>query len=161
MTPGPEPAPAPSSASAPDAAQAYTVRRAPRLSAVLTLSALGGLLAALLVSVARHASPEPQVDPYSGEPVTFASTFGYLSLAFLLGALVLGLLVWLLLDRRSRSRERTVLLEPTDDPREADVTLDRHEAQALRERTSAPAAAADAAPGPTSPDTPSERTTLP
>lgn len=58
-----------------------------------------------------------------------------MSLISLLGAGVLGLLVWLLLDRRSRATTRTVVLERTDDPAAADVRLDRSAADALRSRT--------------------------
>ena len=46
-----------------------------------------------------------------------------------------GLLVWLLLDRRSRSTARTVVLERTDDPAVADVRLDRVDAGAPPART--------------------------
>ncbi|GAA3782744.1 hypothetical protein ACIPJU_02395 [Micrococcus endophyticus] len=114
---------------------AYTVRRAPRLSAVLAVAAVLGILAALVATTAIHASPTPPADPYSGIPLSFADTFGFVSLISLLGAGVLGLLVWLLLDRRSRATTRTVVLERTDDPAAADVRLDRSAADALRSRT--------------------------
>ena len=53
----------------------------------------------------------------------------------MLGTGVLGLLVWLLLDRRSRSTARTVVLERTDDPAMADVRLDRVDAGTPPART--------------------------
>ena len=53
----------------------------------------------------------------------------------MLGTGVLGLIVWLLLDRRSRSTARTVVLERTDDPAVADVRLDRVDAGAPPART--------------------------
>lgn len=135
MTSGSEPSPLP-----PRDRHEFTMRRAPRLAPVLTLAAVLGLLTALAISIATHAGPEPVVDPYSGAPVTFGSTFGVMALACLLAAALLGLLVWLLLDRRSRATERTVVLEPTEDPASADVTLDRSEADALRRRASGTAA---------------------
>lgn len=114
---------------------AYTVRRAPRLAAVLAVALALGLVIALVITTAVHGSPTPPADPYSGIPLSFADTFGFVSLISLLGAGVLGLIVWLLLDRRSRATTRTVVLERTDDPAAADVRLDRSAADALRSRT--------------------------
>lgn len=134
MTSGSVPSPGTPSPAAPspDAARdqhTYTVRRAPRLAAVLTVAALAGLLAALAITAAVHT--QPVLDPYSGAPLTFGNTFGYTALACLLGAGLLGLLVWLVLDRRSRAAARTVRLERTDDPAEADVSLHRAEVDAV------------------------------
>lgn len=114
---------------------AYTVRRAPRLPAVLAVALALGLLIALAITIAVHSSPTPPADPYSGIPLSFTDTLGFASLLSMLGTGVLGLLVWLLLDRRSRATTRTVVLERTDDPAAADVRLDRSEADALRTRT--------------------------
>ena len=94
-----------------------------------------GLLIALVITTAVHASPTPPADPYSGIPLSFSETFGFASLLSMLGTSVLGLLVWLLLDRRSRSTARTVVLERTDDPAVADVRLDRVDAGAPPART--------------------------
>ena len=115
MTSAPEPTPD---------QRAYTVRRAPRLTAVLAVALALGLLIALVITTAVHASPTPPADPYSGIPLSFSETFGFAALLSMLGTGVLGLLVWLLLDRRSRSTARTVVLERTDDPAVADVRVD-------------------------------------
>lgn len=129
MTSGPERSPVP----APDE-QEYTLRRAPRLSAAVLVSVLAGLLLALIGTTLVHAAPRPPVDPYSGAPLSFGSTFGYMLVAAMAACMLVGLLVWLLLDRRSRRTERTVILRRTDDPAQADVTLHRAEAEALRPR---------------------------
>lgn len=109
MTSGPER----TSTSAPEQRE-YVLRRAPRLSAVVLLAALGGLVAALIGTAVVHSGAEPLTDPYSGAPLGFASTYGYMAVAFALVSILLGLLVWLMLDRRSRRRERTVTLERVD-----------------------------------------------
>lgn len=132
MTSGPER----STPSAPQQ-QEYVLRRAPRLSAAVIVSALVGVVLALLGTAAVHTGPQPPVDPYSGMPLSFASTFGYMVVAAVLACIVLGLLVWLLLDRRSRRTQRTVLLERTDDPAAADVALPRPEAAAPAARPAA------------------------
>ncbi|MDY6055273.1 hypothetical protein [Micrococcus sp.] len=119
----------------------YTLRRAPRLGAVVVSATLLGLPAALVATLIAR-SGEPLVDPYSGAPLTFGSTFGFMAFACCLAAAVLGLCVWLLLDRRSRRAERTVLLERTDDPASADVGLTRAAAEDLRGRLDAPAGSA-------------------
>ncbi|MEW1964379.1 hypothetical protein AB0302_03110 [Micrococcus sp. NPDC078436] len=137
MTSGSEPTPvSPRAHAGASDRHPYVVRRAPRLAAVLTLAGVLGLLAALAITAVVHASPTPVADPYSGQPVTFGTTFGYMALACLVAAALLGLLAWLLMDRRSRTTVRTVVLERTDDPAQADVSLNRHEADALRRRES-------------------------
>ncbi len=130
MTSGPERSPVP----APDE-QEYTLRRAPRLSAAVLVSAMVGILLALIGTTLVHASPTPVVDPYSGAPLGFGSTFGYMLAAAVLACVLVGLLVWLLLDRRSKRTQRTVTLRRTDDPAQADVSLSRAETEALRPRT--------------------------
>lgn len=127
MTSGPESSTTP----APDE-QEYTLRRAPRLSAVVVVSSLAGVLLALVGTTLAHSGPAPLVDPYSGAPLSFGSTFGTMLVAAVTACVLVGLLVWLLLDRRSRRTQRTVTLRRTDDPAQADVTLDRAEAEALR-----------------------------
>lgn len=132
MTSGPERSPVP----APDE-QEYTLRRAPRLSAAVVVSSLAGVLLALVGTTLAHSGPAPLVDPYSGAPLSFGSTFGTMLVAAVTACVLLGLLAWLLLDRRSRRTQRTVTLRGTDDPAEADVTLHRAEAEALRPRRGA------------------------
>ena len=132
MTSGPESSTTP----APDE-QEYTLRRAPRLSAVVVVSSLAGVLLALVGTTLAHSGPAPLVDPYSGAPLSFGSTFGTMLVAAVTACVLLGLLAWLLLDRRSRRTQRTVTLRRTDDPAQADVTLHRAEAEALRPRRGA------------------------
>ncbi|WP_240792273.1 MULTISPECIES: hypothetical protein [unclassified Salinibacterium] len=82
-------------------AQQVSIRRAPKVPVFLLLGALLGLLVAL---VATAAFP---VDPLVG----FAATFGYLCVYFIPAGLVLGALVALILDARSRRRARTVTVD--------------------------------------------------
>ena len=104
---------------------------------MVVVSSLAGVLLALVGTTLAHSGPAPLVDPYSGAPLSFGSTFGTMLVAAVTACVLVGLLVWLLLDRRSRRTQRTVTLRRTDDPAQADVTLHRAEAEALRPRRGA------------------------
>ena len=133
MTSGPESSTTP----APDE-QEYTLRRAPRLSAVVVVSSLAGVLLALVGTTLAHSGPAPLVDPYSGAPLSFGSTFGTMLVAAVTACVLLGLLAWLLLDRRSRRTQRTVTLRRTDDPAEAEALRPRRGADPSDGRTTEP-----------------------
>lgn len=112
----------------------YTARRAPRLGVFLALGVLVGAVAAAVVTLIVHSGPTRPADPFTGVPLEFGSTLGIGVIAFgVLGAL-LASLVWLVMDRRSRSSASTYVLETTDDPAAADVALHRRELSAFRDR---------------------------
>lgn len=74
------------------------IRRAPKVSVFLVLGALVGMLGALVSTAAF------EVDPLVG----FAATCGYLCVYFVPAGLLLGALVALALDARSRRRSKSV-----------------------------------------------------
>jgi hypothetical protein len=72
--------------------QRVTLRRSPKLSAFLLVFAVIGFFATLVVTSLYDADPS----------VGFLALFAYFSLYGITGTVALGLLVWLLLDLRSK-----------------------------------------------------------
>jgi len=73
------------------------VRRAPRLAPFVLLGIAVGLIGTLLATSFFPADPS----------VGFAVLAGYFSLYGVTAGLVLGILVWLVLDRRSKREEKS------------------------------------------------------
>lgn len=73
------------------------VRRAPKLAPFVLLGIAVGLLGTLLATSFFPADPS----------VGFAVLAGYFSLYGVTAGLVLGILVWLVLDRRSKREEKS------------------------------------------------------
>ena len=72
------------------------VRRAPKLAAFVLAGVAVGLVGTLLVTSFFPADPS----------VGFAVLAGYFSLYGVTAGLVLGIVVWLILDRRSKREEK-------------------------------------------------------
>lgn len=122
----------------------YAMRRAPRLGVFLALGVLVGAIVGGVVAVVVHSGDTQPTDPFTGVPLEFGSTLGIGAIAFGVAGALLGSLVWLLMDRRSRKTTATYVLEPTDDPSAADVRLHRGEVAEYRERWGASSSTADA-----------------
>ena len=73
------------------------VRRAPKLAPFVLLGVAVGLIGTLLATSFFPADPS----------VGFAVLAGYFSLYGVTAGLVLGILVWLVLDRRSKREEKS------------------------------------------------------
>jgi hypothetical protein len=86
---------------APIDTQQATARRAPKLGVFLLVGAALGALVTLVLTSLFPADPN----------VGFAASFAYFLLYGIPAGLVLGALVGLALDRRSRRRARTVTVE--------------------------------------------------
>lgn len=84
--------------------QEMRLRRAPKLAPFVVLGAGTGLIGTLAVTALFP------VDPSVG----FSVLAGYFALYGVTGGIGVGLLVWLLIDRRSKKRERTVTAERED-----------------------------------------------
>ena len=78
--------------------QQVSVRRAPKIGAFLAVGAALGFIVTLVLTSAFPVDPQ----------VGFGATFGYLLLYGIPAGIVLGGVVALALDRRSRRRARTV-----------------------------------------------------
>lgn len=90
------------------AEQAVTIRRSPRLSAFVVVFGLIGFLGTLILTGLYEADPS----------IGFGTLFAYFSLYGITGSIALGIVVWLILDLRSRRQEvRTVMArdESTED----------------------------------------------
>ena len=121
----------------------YAMRRAPRLGVFLALGVMLGAIVGGVVAVVVHSGDTPPTDPFTGVPLEFGSTLGIGVIAFGVAGALLGSLVWLLMDRRSRKTTATYVLEPTDDPAAADVRLHRGEVAEYNERWGNSSSAAD------------------
>lgn len=97
----------PETPAAPDATQApidtheATVRRAPRIGAFLVVGAVLGALVTLILTSLYPADPN----------VGFAASYGYFLIYGVPAGVLLGALVGLALDRRSRRRARSITVE--------------------------------------------------
>ncbi|MBB4735882.1 hypothetical protein [Micrococcus cohnii] len=109
-------------------------RRAPKLPVFIGLGLALGALTGLAVAVTLHAGDAPPLDPSTGAPLSVGSTAGMAALVFALAGLVLAALVWIVLDRLSRRSASAYVLEPTDDPNDADVRLSRDEMHQWNDR---------------------------
>jgi hypothetical protein len=84
----------------PQAEQAVTIRRSPRLSAFVVVFGLIGFLGTLILTGLYEADPS----------IGFGTLFAYFSLYGITGSIAVGIVVWLILDLRSRRQEvRTVM----------------------------------------------------
>ncbi|MDR9434794.1 hypothetical protein [Pontimonas sp.] len=84
--------------------QPMRLRRAPKLAPFVLLGAGLGLIVTLTLTSLFPADPS----------VGFSVLAGYFSLYGVTGGIGLGLLFWLLLDRRSKKRERDITAEKED-----------------------------------------------
>ena len=80
------------------------VRRAPKLAPFVLLGVAVGLVGTLVATSIFPADPS----------VGFAVLAGYFSLYGVTAGLVLGILVWLVLDRRSKQEEKTARAKRDD-----------------------------------------------
>ena len=74
------------------------LRRSPKLVAFVLISGLLGFFGTLIATGLYPADPS----------IGFAALFGYFALFGVTGSIGLGVLVWLIIDVRSRKRARTV-----------------------------------------------------
>lgn len=81
--------------------QQVQLRRSPKLLAFVVVFGLIGLVATLVVTSLFPADPS----------VGFVALFGYFALYGVTGAITVGIVVWLLLDRRSKKRATVATLE--------------------------------------------------
>jgi hypothetical protein len=84
-----------------DASEEVTIRRSPRLQAFVVVFGLLGLVG---TAIATSLYP---TDPSLG----FLTLFGYFSLYGVTASVALGIIVWLILDRRSRAKTRLVRVQ--------------------------------------------------
>jgi hypothetical protein len=91
----------------PDSEQRVAIRRSPRLSAFVVVFGVVGFLGTLIVTGLFEADPS----------LGFGTVFAYFSLYGITGSVALGILVWLLLDLRSKRRaiETTMARENRSD----------------------------------------------
>ena len=81
--------------------QSVRVRRSPKLSAFVGVSAAVGFFGTLIVTALFPADPS----------VGFGALFAYFSLYGITATVALGILVWLGLDARSRKRAQALQME--------------------------------------------------
>ena len=81
--------------------QKVTLRRSPRLSAFVIVSAVLGFFITLFLTGLYPSDPS----------VGFAPLFAYFALYGITGTVGLGIVLWLIIDVRSRTRARQVLVE--------------------------------------------------
>lgn len=81
--------------------QQVQLRRSPKLLPFVVVFGFIGFLGTLVVTSLFPADPS----------VGFVALFGYFSLYGITGAITLGIVVWLLLDRRSKKRATVATLE--------------------------------------------------
>lgn len=89
-----------------------TVRRAPRISAFLVVGGFLGFLATLIVTSLFEADPG----------VGFAASLAYFSLYGVSAGVLVGAVLAVLIDRRSRRRARTIEVEREEVPAEPEPT---------------------------------------
>lgn len=92
-----------------DHIETVRVRRAPKFSVFLLVGAALGLLAAMILTFSFDGTD--YASPNTGLVYSSGQVFGFLALIFVPVGLVLGAVVALLLDRRSRSRTREVTVD--------------------------------------------------
>lgn len=102
----------------------FRVRRAPRIGVFMAAGAVVGVLVALLVATFGERSPE----------FSLLSTFGFFAVTFGVAGAALGALVWLLVDRRSRSTMVSVRAESVQDPAQEDAAVLGSDLQQWNER---------------------------
>ncbi|QOD93567.1 MULTISPECIES: hypothetical protein [Microcella] len=88
-----------------------TVRRAPRISAFLVVGGFLGFLATLIVTSLFEADPG----------VGFAASLAYFSLYGVSAGVLVGAVLAVLADRRSRRRARTIEMEREEVPAEPET----------------------------------------
>jgi len=81
------------------------LRRSPKLSAFVAVSAVVGFLGTALVTGLYPADPS----------LGFATLFAYFSLYGITGTVALGIILWLIIDIRSRRHVVEVTLEREED----------------------------------------------
>ncbi|WFP16021.1 hypothetical protein [Citricoccus muralis] len=101
------------------------LRRAPRLSVFLIGGALLGVIAALILNGTQEPNPD----------FVEESALGFFMVTLAVPGLALGALAWLLVDRRSKKRARTVYAEPTTDYDNADFALGSTDLDELRRQS--------------------------
>ena len=84
-----------------DNSQKVTLRRSPRLSAFVVVSAVLGFFITLFLTGLYPSDPS----------VGFATLFAYFALYGITGTVGLGIVLWLIIDVRSRTRAQQVLVE--------------------------------------------------
>jgi hypothetical protein len=77
------------------------LRRSPKLSAFVAVSAVLGFLGTAVVTSLYPADPS----------LGFATVFAYFSLYGITGTVAIGIVLWLIIDIRSRKRAMDVTLE--------------------------------------------------
>lgn len=85
------------------------VRRAPKISVFLVLGAAVGILAAMILTFVFDGTDEASRN--TGFEYSSLQVFGFLALIGIALGMVLGGLIALLIDRRSRRRTREVTVE--------------------------------------------------
>ncbi len=90
-----------------------TVRRAPRIGAFLVVGGFLGFLATLIVTSLFEADPG----------VGFAASLAYFSLYGVSAGVLVGAVLAVLIDRRSRRRARTIEVEREEVPAEPEAGL--------------------------------------
>ena len=98
--------PDPMSSSAPEPQQRVAVRRSPRLGAFIAVFGIVGFGVTLVVTGLY------EVDPSIG----FATLFAYFSLYGITGSIAVGIVLWLILDFRSKRRVREITMERDSHP---------------------------------------------
>ena len=84
-----------------DDGQLVSIRRAPKLAPFVVLGAGLGFIITLTLTSFFHSDPT----------IGFASLSGYFSIFGVTAGITLGILWWLILDLRSRKREKQVRME--------------------------------------------------
>jgi hypothetical protein len=85
--------------------QKAELRRSPKLSAFVAVSGAVGFFVTLVLTGLYPADPT----------LGFGTLFAYFALYGITGTVALGILMWLMLDIRSRKRAREVILERGQD----------------------------------------------
>ncbi|MGL4256813.1 potassium transporter Trk [Microbacterium sp.] len=92
-----------------DHIETVRVRRAPKFSVFLAFGAALGLLVAMIMTFAFDGSDF--ASPNTGLVYSQGQVFGFLILVFVPVGLVVAAVVALILDRRSRGRTRSVMVD--------------------------------------------------
>ena len=88
----------------PQRQQRVSIRRSPRLSAFVVVFGLVGFFGTLILTSLYD------VDPTLG----FATLFAYFSLYGITGSIALGIVLWLILDIRSKKKATEAIMESDD-----------------------------------------------
>ena len=92
-----------------DHLETVRVRRAPKIAVFLLTGAVLGIIVAMILTFAFNGSAE--VSPNTGFEYSQGQVFGFLVLVFIPVGLVVGAVVALILDRRSRRHVRDVAVD--------------------------------------------------